>query len=100
MRTVLQIACVVWALCAAAPAFGQTPGSELPPVLPTTSPDLPLPPGVGWIFTPGVTLAVMHDSNVALRSAPASTNRVEDDVVLTMNPSGSLRYSGKYTDFS
>jgi len=101
MKAVLHATCVVWALLGAvAPAFGQTPGSELPPVLPTTSPDLPVPPGVGWIFTPGMTLAVMHDSNVALRSAPASTNETEDDVVFTMNPSGNLRYSGKYTELN
>jgi len=101
MRAVLRLACVVCtALYAVTPVFGQTPGSETPPVVPTASPDLPVPPGAGWVFTPGMTLAAMYDSNVALRSAPASTNRTEDDIVFTMNPSGNLRYSGKYTDLS
>ena len=50
--------------------LGQTPGSELPPVLPTTSPDLPLPPGVGWIFTPYWSGTLCHVDCLQKSRAP------------------------------
>lgn len=65
----------------------------------TNAQDVPAAPGVGWTFTPSVTLGALHDSNVALRSAPASVAS-EGDTVFTLDPSGSVRYSGKYTEFS
>jgi hypothetical protein len=76
-------------LAAGAPVGAQDPGSEL------QSWRTP-----GWSFTPGITVGSVYDSNIALASAPASTQTTQGDQLLEVEPSGQLEYFSPRTEFS
>jgi hypothetical protein len=54
----------------------------------------------GWSFVPGLTLSGVYDTNVALASAPADTQRTQGDRLYIAEPFGQLRYFGRRTNFS
>ena len=53
----------------------------------------------GWTFTPGVTFGWLHDSNVAVTSAPFAGSTASDNL-FQMEPFGSLEYYSPRTNFS
>lgn len=54
----------------------------------------------GWSFTPGVTVASIFDSNVALADAPADTRRTQGDQLFIMEPFGQLEFVAPRTEFA
>ena len=54
----------------------------------------------GWSFVPGLTISGVYDTNVALASAPADTQRTQGDRLYIAQPFGQLRYFGRRTNFS
>jgi hypothetical protein len=54
----------------------------------------------GWSFTPGVTLAGVFDSNVALVSAPADTRQTQSDQLFIAQPFGQLEFMSRRTQFA
>lgn len=87
-RSSLVIAVLAAALVAPARAHAQEQPTEF------TSWQLP-----GWTFTPGVTFGWLHDSNVAVTSAPFAGSPAADNL-LDMEPFGSLEFNGPRTTFS
>ena len=57
-------------------------------------------PGPGWTFTPGVIAGGTYDSNVLGTTSVTETGHPASDTYLTIDPTGSLRYGGKYTSFN
>jgi hypothetical protein len=90
------------ALAIAGPALAQEP----PPT--GDVPDPPEPVGEewlswrlpGWTFLPGVLLAGIYDSNVALADAPAATGRTESDGLFLVQPFGRVEYHSPRTVFN
>ncbi len=74
------------------PAAARAQGTEQPAEF--TSWQLP-----GWTFTPGVTFGWLHDTNVAVTSAPFAGSTAADNL-FEMEPFGSLEYYSPRTDFS
>jgi hypothetical protein len=54
----------------------------------------------GWSFTPGVTLAGVFDSNIALASAPADTQRTQSDQLWVAQPFAQLEFVSRRTEFA
>ncbi len=54
----------------------------------------------GWSFTPGVTLAGVFDSNIALASAPADTQRTQSDGLFLAQPFAQLEFLSPRTEFT
>jgi hypothetical protein len=54
----------------------------------------------GWSVTPGVTFGTIFDSNVALASAPADTQRTQSDRMMLAEPFGQLEFFSRRTEFS
>ena len=63
------------------------------------SAELESAPIAGWTFRPGIAIAMLFDSNVAIQSAPASTGTTPSDTLFTIDPVGTLKYLGKRTSF-
>jgi hypothetical protein len=57
-------------------------------------------PGPGWTFTPGVIAGGMYDSNVLVTTSVTDTGHPASDTYVTIDPTGSLKYRGKFTTFS
>jgi len=76
-------------LAAGAPLRAQDPGAEF------QSWRAP-----GWSFTPGVSIATVYDSNIALANAPASTRTTQGDQLFEIVPFGQLEYFSPRTEFS
>jgi hypothetical protein len=53
----------------------------------------------GWTFTPGVTFGWLHDTNVAVTSAPFAGSPAADNL-FEMEPFGSLEFYSPRTSFS
>jgi len=57
-------------------------------------------PAAGWTFVPGVTLGTMYDSNVLVTTSIApETGQPPSDTLFTVDPTGTLRYHGRRTQF-
>ncbi len=54
----------------------------------------------GWTFLPGMTIAGILDSNVALADAPAATGRTESDRLFLVQPFGRAEYHSPRTVFT
>jgi hypothetical protein len=62
--------------------------------------EVPSAPTAGWTFVPGITVGTMYDSNVLVTtSIVQETGKPPTDTVFTLDPTGSLRYHGKRTQF-
>lgn len=97
MAVMTALACAV-----AGPAFAQQPpATEEPPDPPEPVQEewlswrLP-----GWTFLPGITLAGIHDSNVGLADAPATTGQTESDSMFVVQPFGRIEYHSPRTVFN
>ena len=54
----------------------------------------------GWSFTPGVTIGGLWDSNVALTSAPADTQRTQADKLFIVEPTAQLEFVSPRTELA
>jgi hypothetical protein len=54
----------------------------------------------GWSVTPGVTVGLLYDSNVALANAPADTGKTKSDRLMAIQPSAQLDFLSPRTEFS
>lgn len=54
----------------------------------------------GWSFTPGISIASVWDTNVALAGRSGETGRTEGDNIFTIVPFGQLALESKRTHFS
>lgn len=54
----------------------------------------------GWSFTPQVRVGTLFDSNIGLTAPRADVRDTQSDTLLMVEPAGTLKFLGKYTQFS